>query len=256
LTDEITYVGHATTLVELDGVRLLTDPVLRNRIGPMRRITEASPEADRLGPDAVLLSHAHHDHLDLASLRQVAADRPLIAPLGLARFLRRHGFTEIIELREGERTTVGSLEIAATRAVHNGRRHPLGRRVPALGYVIEGSATVYFAGDTDLFPEMSRLAERLDLALLPIWGWGPRVGSGHLDPDRAAQSVALMRPRNVVPIHWGTLAAPRVRWRANPGEPAEAFKRLTAKVAPETRVWILQPGASLSFEQMATGEGA
>jgi L-ascorbate metabolism protein UlaG (beta-lactamase superfamily) len=251
LTDEITYVGHATTLVELDGTRLLTDPVLRNRIGPMRRISDPPLPIERLRADAVLLSHAHHDHLDLPSLREVAADCPVIAPRGLARFLRRHGFEEIIELGIGEHTSIGSVEITATTATHDGRRYPFGRRLPALGFVIDGSATVYFAGDTDLFPGMAQLAKSLDLALLPVWGWGPKVGRGHLDPKRAAQAVALMRPRNAVPIHWGTLAGPRVAWRARPAEPAEAFKRLTADLAPDVRVWVLPPGSSLAFDDMA-----
>jgi L-ascorbate metabolism protein UlaG (beta-lactamase superfamily) len=252
LTDEITYVGHATTLVELDGTRLLTDPLLRRRVLHLRRRDDVPLPSISPRPDAVLLSHAHPDHLDPPSLRKVATDCPMIAPLGLARFLRRHGFEKIVELRVGERTRIGSLEVTAVTAAHDGRRYPIGRRLEALGFVIDGSASVYFAGDTDLFPGMARLAKRLDLALLPVWGWGPRVGRGHLDPERAADAVAMMRPRNAVPIHWGTLAGPGSGRRAGSAEPAEAFKRLAAKVAPEVRVWVLRPGASLSFAEMAT----
>ncbi len=80
-------------------------------------------------------------------------------------------------------------------ALHSGRREPFGSVGPAIGCVIEGSRTVDFPGDTDLFPGMGDLAGRLDLALLPVWGWGPTIGEGHMNPERAAQAAAMLRPR-------------------------------------------------------------
>jgi L-ascorbate metabolism protein UlaG (beta-lactamase superfamily) len=249
MNGNVTYVGHATTLVEIDGTRLLTDPVLRSRIGHLRR-REAPPPAGSLRPDAVLISHAHHDHLDLPSLRKVARECALVAPEGLGAFLKRQGFERVTELAAGDRTSIGSLEITAVMASHDGRRRPLGARAPALGFVMEGSASVYFAGDTDLFEGMAELHDALDLALLPVWGWGRSLGPGHLDPERAAQAVEMIRPRNVVPIHWGTLAALGVPWEANLAAPAEEFARLCAKLAPDSRVWVLAPGSTMAFEDM------
>src|SRR6185503_2691890 len=103
---------------------------------------------------------------------------------------------------------------------------------------------VYFAGDTGLFAGMARLPT-LDLALLPVWGWGPRLGPGHLDPVGAAEALTLLRPRIAVPIHWGTYSP---LWYLRPpaylSEPGVAFAREAARLAPEVEVRVLTPGES------------
>jgi len=114
-----------------------------------------------------------------------------------------------------------------------------------LGFVVGEAPSVYFAGDTDLFPEMERLAP-LDVALLPVAGWGPKLGPGHMDPARAAQAVALLRARVAIPIHWGTLRPRYTRlgdWFSGP--PGE-FAAQVAAVAPESEVRVLRPGDSTS----------
>jgi L-ascorbate metabolism protein UlaG (beta-lactamase superfamily) len=242
LPGAVTYLGHATTVIEIDGVKLLTDPVLRNRIAHLRRYAPA-PIADGLAPDAVLVSHAHRDHLDLPSLRTVSRDCPIIVPRGCGRLAGGRA-REVIEVDAGGCVRVKTLEVEATPAKHDGRRNPLGRPTPALGYEVTGSLRVYFAGDTDLFPEMAALAGGLDLALLPVAGWGPKLGPGHLDPERAARAAALLRPRIAVPIHWGTFAPPRGR-PADPEAPALEFERQAARQAPEVDVRVLWPGERL-----------
>jgi L-ascorbate metabolism protein UlaG (beta-lactamase superfamily) len=239
----VTYVGHATTLIEVDGMRLLTDPVLMRRIGHIRRI--ASPPSADLHVDAVLISHAHHDHLDLRSLRRLPKDIPVVAPPGSARIVRRWTGRRVIEAAAGERVRLGSVEVLVAPAEHDGRRLPLGPEMPAVAYVVEGSSRVAFFGDTDLFDDMGSLFGDLDLALLPIWGWGPRVGPGHLDPERAARAAVLLAPRIVVPIHWGTLAGPRVWWRADPVAPARRFADLVSVHAVDVVVRVLAPGERL-----------
>jgi L-ascorbate metabolism protein UlaG (beta-lactamase superfamily) len=245
--DGVTYVGHATTLIEVGGTRLLTDPVLVSRIGYVRRIAPLA--ATDLRPDVVLVSHAHHDHLDLRSLRRLPAATRIVAPPGSARVIRRWTRREVTEIAVGARVRVGAVEVLATPAAHDGRRLPVGPRLPAVGYVVEGAARIAFFGDTDLFDGLRHLAGDLDVALLPVWGWGPRVGPGHLDPERAARAAALLRPRIVVPVHWGTLAGPRVWWRADPAAPARRFAELVAVHAPEVEARILAPG-----ERLAIGE--
>jgi len=120
--------------------------------------------------------------------------------------------------------------------------------VPALGYLLTGSVRVWFAGDTDLFDGMGGFGDDLDVALLPVAGWGPRVPRGHLDPERAAQALALLRPRVAVPIHWGTYRpahrGPGARFLR---EPAEKFVREAASLAPEVDVRVLQPGEQLAL---------
>lgn len=243
--DGITYLGHATTLIEVDGTRLLSDPVLLSRIGHIRRI--APPPPAGLHADAVLISHAHHDHLDLRSLRRLPEDVPVVAPPGSAQIIRRWTRRRVIEAAAGGRVRLGSVEVEVAPAEHDGRRLPVGPEMPAVAYVVEGSSRVAFFGDTDLFDGMGSLFGDLDVALLPIWGWGPRVGPGHLDPERAARAAALLAPRIVVPIHWGTLAGPRVWWRADPAEPARRFAALVADHAPDVRVRILAPGERLAL---------
>jgi L-ascorbate metabolism protein UlaG (beta-lactamase superfamily) len=134
-------------------------------------------------------------------------------------------------------------------AVHGGRRLPFVTHAEAIGYVVTGSTSIYFAGDTDLFDGMEGLAPGLDVALVPVWGWGATLGRGkHLDPERAAEAVRRLRPRFAVPIHWGTFHPVHHGVRRAPAfvtEPGRAFAREVARVAPEVEVRVLAPGASL-----------
>jgi L-ascorbate metabolism protein UlaG (beta-lactamase superfamily) len=236
----ITYVGHATTLIELDGAVMLTDPLLRDRIGHVRRIVPPAAALPRL--DAILISHAHRDHLDLPSLRRLPEQVRVYAPPAAAAVVRRAG-RPVQALLPGDRVRIGEVEVLAVPARHDGRRVPVGSDRRAIGFVISGSASVYFAGDTDLFAGMRELAG-MDTALLPVWGWGPKVGPGHMDPERAARAAALLAPRTAIPIHWGTYASPGAWWREDPELPARDFAHLAAAHAPAVAVRILSPGHS------------
>jgi L-ascorbate metabolism protein UlaG (beta-lactamase superfamily) len=243
----VTWLGHATALLEMNGLRLVTDPLFRQRLGPLVRDASARPEtADPVDGrvDAVLLSHLHADHADLASLRRIASGAPVVAPYGAGAWLRRSGLGGVQELRPGEQITLGEVSIEATAAVHEDRRRPLGGpRAQPVGYLITGSAGVYFAGDTDLFDAMADLRSRVNMALLPVWGWGRTLGPGHLDPDRAARAAALIAPDRAIPIHWGTY---RLAWyrptAAERERPAREFVELTRRYAPNVQAQILRPG--------------
>ena len=244
----VTYVGHATVLAELDGTRLLTDPVLRSRVGPLRR--HAAPPAAHATSDldAVLISHLHHDHADLPSLQRVGRDVPLLVPRGAGALFERTGFSTVTELSAGDSETVGAVTVTAVEAEHPGERKGFGT-ADAIGYVLDGAHRVYFAGDTDIFDAMKDLGEGLDLALLPIWGWGPNLGAGHLDPEGAARAAALLSPRMVVPIHWGTLY-PLGLARFRPGplrSPPSEFEARMRELAPQVETRVLAPGESVSL---------
>lgn len=245
--DRLTYVGHATVLVELDGTRLLTDPVLRRRVGPLVR-RGASPAAATAGADAVLISHLHHDHADLPSLRLLDRRLPMLVPPGSGGFFRHHGFDAVTELAPGESAQVGALTVTALEAHHSGGRRMHALEVESVGFLIRGRRSVYFAGDTDLFAGMSELAPGLDVALLPIWGWGPTIGPGHLDPKGAAEAAAMLSPRIAVPIHWGTLypfgLAPLHRRPLQ--APAAEFAARMRELAPQVETRVLSPGDSTS----------
>jgi L-ascorbate metabolism protein UlaG (beta-lactamase superfamily) len=241
----ITYVGHATVLIEVGGARILTDPVLRYRIVHLRRRRSPLLTAWQEQIDAVLISHLHYDHLDLPSLRQVGLATRLLVPLGAGTLLRQHGFTNVEELRAGERTVVGGVPVSAVTANHNGTRGPLGPTAECLGFVVgSGQQRTYFAGDTDLFPAMHQLEGQVDVGLLPVWGWGPTLGPGHLDPYGAAQACQRIKPQVAVPIHWGTLypmALHRLT-RTFLIDPPLLFREFMLRMAPQTDVRILQPG--------------
>ncbi len=246
---KIEFLGHSTVLVELDGVRLLTDPVLRDRIGPLRRGADRPDAAHHDRIDAVLVSHLHWDHFDPASLERLGPDVRIVVPPGAGAHVRERGFTAVEELAVNDETRVGPVVVRATPAEHAGFRPPLGPRAEAVGYVIGGSSRVYFAGDTDLFAAMAGIEERLDVALLPVWGWGPTLGPGHLDPDRAARALTLLRPRAAVPIHWGTFW-PIGLGRVAPSRrrlPPIAFARAAALVAPSVAIHVTPPARSVAL---------
>lgn len=237
----ITWLGHATVLVEMDRIRMITDPVLRDRVGPLVRI---APTVQPVGTvDGVLLSHLHADHTDLPTLRVLDRSGPVIVPHGARSWLTANGLSDVREVSPGAEIGVGGLRIAATTAVHDRRRRPFGPAAHPVGYLIRGSRSVYFAGDTDLFPEMAELRGLVDVALLPVWGWGPSVGAGHLNPASAVEAAALIAPAVVVPIHWGTFALARPGRRlADPEQPAREFAALATRYAPQVEVRVMAPG--------------
>jgi L-ascorbate metabolism protein UlaG (beta-lactamase superfamily) len=156
----------------------------------------------------------------------------------------------------------GDLRITAVRAEHSGHRwgprSTHGPDTEALGFLLEGAgSTVYVSGDTALYDGMRLLAKRdVDIALLPVWGWGPTLGPGHLDPVGAADAAALIRPRFAVPVHWGTLtvagmtAVPslvRGRMRRLLVDPPRAFATEVAARGLRTRVVVTEPGAPVDL---------
>jgi L-ascorbate metabolism protein UlaG (beta-lactamase superfamily) len=209
----------------------------------LRRQGETPAPPERV--DAVLISHLHGDHLDLPSLRLLSNRPPVIAPRGAGRFLRRAG-VDVRELGVGESVKAAGAEIRAVRALHDARRRPwLGPAAEPLGFIIGPRPLVYFAGDTDLYDAMADLAP-IDVALLPVAGWGPRLGPGHMNAGRAARAAALLRPHVAIPIHWGTFHPAYARRGAWFTQPPLEFAARVAAVAPSVDVRVLMPGESTS----------
>jgi L-ascorbate metabolism protein UlaG (beta-lactamase superfamily) len=224
------------------------------RVAHLRRHT-AAPVVPA-GVDFVLLSHLHRDHADGASLRALGAGTRVVAPKGAGPALRRLGISPTHLLAAGDAVALSpQVTVHAVAAHHDGRRHPLGRPIAALGYVLETSRQrIYFAGDTELFAGMAQLAEPpLDVALLPIWGWGHTLGAGHLDPEGAVRAVALLAPRIVVPIHWGTFLPIGTRHRWALVDPVDEF--LDRMRATGVRVAAMAPGGVLDLADGTTRGG-
>jgi len=233
----------------MDGVRILTDPILRNRVGHIRRQTVPVYDNGHEHIDAVAISHLHLDHLDLPSLRRIDRSTRIIVPAGGAGILEREGFSKIEEVRAGDRASVGPVSISVTIAHHSGQRFPFGPVADAVGYVFHGPKSVYFAGDTDIFPGMSEIHGDLDVALLPVWGWGPTLGEGHLTPRRAAESLKMLKPRAAIPIHWGTFAPLGFGW-LRPRfltRPPLDFLGHARDLAPFVKVHVIPPGSRFRF---------
>ncbi|MSX02246.1 MAG: MBL fold metallo-hydrolase [Actinobacteria bacterium] len=249
--DSVTFLGHSTVLIEDGGARLLTDPMLRGRIGHLRRHGPPASAEHWDGLDAVLISHLHHDHFDPRSLRMISPGTRVVVPEGAGRRVRKLGFENVDEVVVGDTFSVRNSNIEVVYADHAPGRGPRSREqaIP-VGYVVNGGRRIYFAGDTDIFDQMEEIGSvPVDLALIPVWGWGPTLGEGHLDPLAAANALKLLGAKVAVPIHWGTLypfGVERVRPRALV-DPPHLFKRYASELAPGSEVRILAPGEKLAL---------
>lgn len=239
----ITLGGNATVLLELAGIRLLTDPWLTERIGPWRRWHPCGLTADRLGHlDALFLSHAHPDHLDLPSLATFPRDLLCLAPHGTpAQKLRRAGFNQVRALRVWESVPIGAATLTAVPSIHCRG---------SLGFVVESAGQrVYFAGDAGPrtpFAEIAARCGRPTVALLPVGGSVLALGplQRHLTPELAARAAASLQPEVAVPIHWGHVPCVPAfldRFRGTPEQFEEWMTRLAPGVPvrnPEVEVRI------------------
>lgn len=242
---DVTWIGHSSFSIDVAGTRILCDPVLTNRIAHLRR-RRAAPDPSLFEADIVLVSHAHMDHLHVPSLALLRPGAEVVVPRGLGRLLDPRRFT-VTEVVIGQHLERGPVTIEVVPAAHKHGRGPH-RRIAArpVGYVVGGDGRrIYFAGDTDLFPQMQELDD-IDVALLPIWGWGPTIGVGHLDPARAADATTLIEPRLVIPMHWGTYAPEDGRRRLPRwfDTPPDRFASELGAVGRTDRLRLLEPGSS------------
>ena len=218
----ITYIGHATLLLEIGGCRILTDPNFDSTLGGfLPRVTAPGIALAQLPPlDALLLTHAHFDHLSFTSLNRLPRNIPLFAPGVIASWLVQKGYSNAVALDPGEQISLagGALRVHAGRATHAGSRYGFDRwRRAANMYLVESAdESVFFAGDTALTEETHHLVERvlwmarreLDVAMLPIGhapAWKRRsFRRGHLTSDDALMLFSILRARVMLPYHWGT----------------------------------------------------
>ena len=247
----ITWWGHSTTTIEENGTRLLTDPVLTSRIAHVRRRRGPAPTPEAGECDAVLVSHLHADHLHLTSLPLIAPDAALVVPRGAAKLIHADAgpaySDRCIEVAPGNQIRIGALDLTVVTADHDNRRLPWSSyRAPAVGYRVEGSPSVWFAGDTDLYDDLAAEAGPVDLALIPVGGWGPSLGPGHLDPVRAAEAVRRVGARVAVPVHFGTFWPIGCDWMKPELflPPGDKFKAAMHEVDAAVKVELLVPGES------------
>ncbi len=239
----MTWWGHSTVSIHDQHTHLLTDPVLTSRVAHLTRRRGAVPEG--LSPDAVLVSHLHHDHLHLPSLSRLPPGTTVVLPVGGAGLLASLPLRPV-EVTAGDVVAVGGVSVRAVHAMHDGRRHP-GSAVtgPALGYLVEGTARAWFVGDSGPDESLGADVGLADLLLVPVGGWGPvsrpSARGQHLGPSEAAAVARRVEASVAVPIHYGTLWPSGLRVGRSFVDPGRRF----AEMVPQARV--LSPGQSTSW---------
>ncbi|MCB2100587.1 MAG: MBL fold metallo-hydrolase [Rhodobacterales bacterium] len=217
--NRVTWIGHATTLIGLDGVNILTDPIFTPYASPwpikVERWVPPGLTVDDLPPlDAIVISHAHYDSLDLPSLRLIAARQPgvrVLVPLGLGPLVRGTGLANLREMDWYDRETLGAVTIQATPAIHNSQRSLIDKNFTLWsGFMLRGrDLAVWFSGDTapgPLFDRVRDRAGRADVALVPIGAYQPAwlMKGKHTTPEEAAALARRLGASRAIGIHWGT----------------------------------------------------
>jgi L-ascorbate metabolism protein UlaG (beta-lactamase superfamily) len=251
----VTYIGHATLLIEVEGKRFLTDPNFDTTLGGfLPRVSLPGIALDALPRlDAILVTHAHADHMSFDSLDALPRDIPLYAPPAVARWLVKQDYKHALPLAPGESTNVDNVRIRAASATHKGHRYGVDRwRSAANMYLFETkTVSAFFAGDTALVADTTQLVEShltasgrvLDIALLPIghapW-WKPGFRKGHLTSADALTLFERLKAKYLIPYHWGT-------FNHVTSTAFDAIDRLRAalEIHPlRSSVKILEPGAT------------
>lgn len=260
----ITYIGHATLLIEIGGLTFLTDPNFDPKLGKLLpRVSAPGIALDKLPQiDAIFITHAHADHLSFDSLSGIAKGTPIYAPAPIARWLTRKGYANVAGLSAGDLLQLDGVSVRAAAATHKGHRYGVDRwRGAANMYLFDTKkASCFFAGDTALTTDTSHMIDnhlaphgrQLDIALLPI-GDAPKwkeasFRKGHLTTTDALALFERLGACYLIPYHWGTFD--HVTSKAH-----DAIKKLRTQLVDHKRVLdvkILEPGMSFSLPKKSS----
>ncbi|WP_214409674.1 MBL fold metallo-hydrolase [Sphaerisporangium fuscum] len=260
---QVVWLGHASTLVEIEGRRVLFDPVWSRRVSPSRlvgpkRLHPVPVELDRLPPiDAIAISHDHYDHLDLATVRALTGfqQAPFIVPLGIGAHLAKWGVPaeRVIELDWEEEARVAGLRFVATAARHfSGRAFSRNDTLWGSWVVAGERRRVFYAGDSGYFDGYARIGADhgpFDLTLMPIGAYSPAWPDIHMDPEEAVNAHIDLGGELMLPVHWATFTLALHPW-------AEPVDRLWAEAkARDVRVVVPRPGERVDVDAPPSLDG-
>ncbi len=248
----VTWIGHSTLLVGVDGVWFLTDPTWSSTaspvlVGPRRYVEPGLEFADLPKIDFVVVSHNHYDHLDLATLKRLdERGTRFFVPLANGYILERAGIRNIVELDWWESAKVGPVEVHCVPAQHWSRRGLFDRNKSLWSgwVVVAPSRSFYFAGDTAMFDGFEQIHDRfgpVDLAALPIGAYCPQsiMRRSHLDPEQAVEAALALRARRSVGVHYGTFDLSDEPL----GEPPDRFRVASTAAGRDADTdWLLKVG--------------
>jgi L-ascorbate metabolism protein UlaG (beta-lactamase superfamily) len=205
----LTWIGHASFLLQIDGMNILIDPNWSMWLKVIKRLKRPGLHIDSLPSiDVVLVTHAHFDHLDRKSLRKVAADQPIVVPTGVGNLVQDLGFNIVHELGEWEQVQLGSLRVSLTPCHHWGARMLHDQHRGFGGFVVEaGERSVFHCGDSAYFPGFEEIGKRfpIEIALLPIGAYeAPSGREVHMNPEEAVRAFLELGASKLVPMHYGT----------------------------------------------------
>ena len=250
----VTFLGHASALITMNGINIIADPIFSRHVfffvwrrgGVPMKVEELPPI------DLILISHGHYDHLDLPTIRKLPREIPVITPPGLRTVLKWARRKRVVTLREWESHHADEVTVTAVPAKHFHGRPPLFPVSRFQGYIVEGDATVYFAGDSGIFDGLSEIGRKwdIDVALLPIGAYSPRsFRRHHMSPEDAVEAGRMLGAKVVVPIHWGAF-----KLSLEPlDEPVPRLERAARKARCSSMVKVLAPGRSVSIRSGDSG---
>ena len=253
----VTYINHATVLIQAAGLNILTDPVWSKRVSPVtfagpKRVRAPGVSIDALPEiDLILVSHNHYDHLDTASLKKLRAQQEkepvIVSGLGNAKLLKKQGYPSALELDWGEHVSVGPATVHFVECQHRSGRGVTDQMKTLWGsFVVETPAgNLYFAGDTGYSPHFKKQGERYGpfaLSLLPIGAYEPRwfMKDIHLNPEEAVQAHQDLNSQQSLGIHFGVF---QLTWETIDQPVIDLEHALRQQQVPQTAFWVMEPGA-------------
>lgn len=249
--NSITFIGHSTALINVNGTNILTDPNFNNWVSIIHRSREAGMKIENLPPiDAILISHPHYDHLDKWTLEQLSKEIPIVISKGNGERLSELGFTNVVEMNPWDSLKIKNTKIIAVPAQHSGSRNSPWADFPkALGYIVQGDKAVFFAGDTGISEEFYNIGKRysIDVALLPIGAYSPRwfMKDHHMGPEDALEAMRMLNAKEMIPIHWGSF---RMAFDGV-DEPKEVLLTLINNNGMRYKVHVLNNGEKFLFHK-------